>query len=73
MSCRVGITTDVARRKREWQNKYPGMYGWAVLARGLTRTAAQERENQEAKARGCISSGGGRDAGGSWSVYFFRY
>ena len=72
MKCRVGITTDVARRKNEHKAKYPTLKNWNILASGLTRKQAQDLEDKEA-AKGCDASAGGRDAGGSWSVYKFNY
>ena len=72
MACRVGITTNLARRRSEHERDYPNLYNWTILDSGLTREKAQEIENQE-KAKGCEASGGVRDADGSWSVYRFNY
>ena len=72
MACRVGITTNLARRQSEYERDYPNLYNWTILGSGLTKEQAQEIENRE-KAKGYEASGSGRDADGSWSVYRFRY
>ena len=75
MACRVGMTTDPERRRKEWQARYPSLRHWSILASGLTRTEAQKREEDEAKKRGCTQSGGGDDPDKpkARSVYYFEY
>ena len=74
MACRVGITTNPERRKKEWQQEYPHLWDWTIIAKYGTKSAAQARENQEAKRRGCASSpGGGGPEVATWHVYFFRH
>lgn len=74
MACRVGITTDPDRRKKEWEQEYPYLRDWTIIAKFQTKSAAQARENQEAKRLGCNSSpGGGGPEEATWFVYYFRH
>ena len=74
MACRVGITTDPDRRKKEWQKEYPNLWDWQILGVHSTKSAAQEQETAEAKRRGCDSSpGGGGPERATWHVYYFQY
>ena len=74
MPCRVGITTNPERRKKEWQDEHPGLYDWEIIATYTNKSAAQERETREARSRGCKSgSGGGGPEYATWYVYYFRY
>ncbi len=74
MSCRVGITTDPDRRKKEWENQHPTLRNWKILSKHDSKTKAQSRENQEARNRGCVSgSGGGGPEYATWYVYYFEY
>lgn len=74
MGCRVGITTDPDRRKREWQQEYPNLWDWKLLAEYATKSAAQARENEEAARRSCDSGyGGPGDEYDTWHVYYFRF
>ena len=59
MACRVGITTDPARRKEEWKRRYPSLRKWRILSTHSTKRAAQERERLEARERGCRAHHGG--------------
>ena len=76
MPCRVGMTTDPTARRKFWENKHPTLKNWRILASDLSRQMAQQRENREARERGCQASGGGDDPdkpGARWSVYCFEY
>lgn len=75
MPCRVGMTTDPARRKKEWESEYPNLHDWEILYDGLSKEKAQEKETEEASARGCVAEPGGRESEDNkkWSVYYFKY
>ena len=75
MPCQVGITTDLNRRKGEWENVVVGLRNWREISRHRTRAAAQAREIREATARNCNYGVGGRDPDGNptWYVYAFTY
>ena len=74
MACRVGITTDPERRKKEWQQKHPDLRNWIILGTHSTKSAAQAQENAEAKRRGCVSNPGGAGPEYAvWHVYYFEY
>ena len=74
MACQVGITTDLERRKNEWKRERPSLKNWTHISTHYTKTAAQARENTEAKARGCNSGAGGAGAeNDTWYVYYFEY
>lgn len=69
MACRIGISTTPQERIDHWK-RVEGHTHSAILASGLSFSAAQQRETQEAKVRGCTSHPGGVDNGRSdWSVY----
>ena len=75
MPCRIGITTDPARREREWRRRYPGLR-WRKLRSGLTRAQAQQQENQLAVQAGCQAHAGGSKAENPntlYTVYRFDY
>lgn len=74
MACRVGITTDLDRRKAEWKQEYPNLRNWKIENEYETKTEAQAEENRIAKKRGCKSSpGGDGDEHATWYVYSFEY
>ena len=75
MACRVGITTNPARRKKEWEEEHSTLRNWRILHRDLTRKQAQQLETEEAKKFNCKSRQGGRypESGSSWFVYKFDY
>ena len=74
MACRIGITTDPERRKKQWQEKHPDLRDWKILGVHRTKSAAQAQETAEAKRRGCVSGpGGSGPAVATWHVYYFRY
>ena len=73
MPCRVGITTNPERRKREWASKLHGMRGWRILKSCTNRKQAQRLEREYAVKYGCKAYGGGNRAKGPWCVYKFEY
>ena len=73
MPCRVGITTDPARRRGEWENEVVGLSGWRILGTYPTRTEAQAHEDDYARKSGCLGHGGGAAASPPWYVYRFDY
>ena len=74
MPCQVGITTDPGRRRQEWERERPTLRNWRILSQHQTKTAAQQAENREARARGCNSGAGGDGPErAAWSVYYFDY
>ena len=74
MACRIGITTDEARRRGEWEAKYPSLRNWRALHHCTTKTEAQRLETSLARDQGCESSpGGDGPENGNWVVYRFDY
>ncbi len=74
MACRVGITTNPEERKKDWEKEYPGLKNWTIIARNLSYSDAQAKEDEYARKNGCISRPGGPDNGkNNWVVYKFDY
>ena len=73
MPCRVGITTQSAFRRTEWERKVIGLTNWRIIGTHNTRDAAQAQETIYARTHGCTAHGGGRQATGLWIVYRFDY
>lgn len=73
MPCRVGITTDPERRKKEWESQVVGLKNWRILGTHSTRKAAQDHEDRYARQHNCEAHHGGADASGPWHVYRFDY
>lgn len=75
MPCIIGMTTDLHRRKSEWEHQYRPLRNWRVYQSGLSRTAAQRLETQLATQYGCQSHHGGNDpeSPSSWAVYGFDH
>ena len=75
MPCRVGITTDPVRRKKEWESEYSSLRNWQTYGPYTTRQKAQEKENQLAVIYGCASHPGGREPDDSayWYAYKFDH
>ncbi|MEQ8336476.1 MAG: hypothetical protein RIA62_03975 [Cyclobacteriaceae bacterium] len=73
MPCRVGITTDPAKRKSYWESQVIGLKNWKILASYNAKSKALEHEKRYAERYGCKLSLGGVDGKGSWSVYRFEY
>lgn len=76
MTCRIGITTNLAARKKYWERKHGRLDGWTIIGTGLTKSQAQQLEIQKARDLRCRYGVGGDDPdspGATWSVYYFRY
>ena len=75
MTCRVGITTDLEKRKAYWESQHRTLRNWKILSGPhRTKAAAQAREDEEAERLGCVAHPGGPDVPGAmWYVYYFRY
>lgn len=72
MGCRVGITTRLADRKKEWEREYPRMRNWQQYGPFKNRKEAQEWEDRQT----CDKSGGGADPdtpGAKWYGYRFEF
>jgi len=73
MACKVGITTDPKRRKKEWQQKYPSLHNWKTHGQFDTKTKAQQAENEFAQSHGCEAHpGGGGKERAKWHLYSFE-
>lgn len=74
MGCRVGITTDPDRRKREHEGDYPSLRNWKILKEFNNKSAAQKYENEYAAHHGCDAHpGGAGEENDNWSVYRFDF
>ena len=74
MACRIGITTNPERRKREWKMRHQNLRNWKIIANGLSYSLAQQKEKKYAQRDGCIANPGGPNNGKrNWSVYYFNY
>ena len=74
MGCRIGITTDLERRKQEWLNDYPNMTGWETFAPFDSKENAQNWENTNFPE--CDKHPGGDDSddpNAEWSGYKFNF
>ena len=81
MPCRVGITRNPERRKREWESQVVGLRNWQEQYIG-SKSAAQSEENRRhndcskyERSRGkCHAHHGGGDPDNyKWYVYEFDY
>lgn len=80
MACRVGITVDLKRRKKEWEHELRllrrQMRDWEEIAEHPTRESAQKQEKHIAGDHGCEFGEGGDDPENKslpWYVYHFGY
>ena len=74
MPCRVGITTDPDRRKREWKFRHPTLKNWEIVSWHKTKSAAQQEEDALADFLDCVASpGGAGQEHADWCVYVFDY
>ena len=72
--CYVGMTMNLAQRKREHESDYGEIHKWEWHGPYFPKTAAQAAENQLADDLGCHSHWGGRgDELALWYVYSFEY
>lgn len=74
ITCRIGITMDPERRKKEWKQKYPTLRDWTILGVHKIKSAAQTQSTAEAKRLGCAynPSGAGPEVA-TWYVYYFQH
>ena len=69
MACRIGMSTNPQDRIDYWKGE-EGHTHSSILASGLTYQQALEREESEAKSKGCKYGPGGQYVSGAvWSVY----
>lgn len=69
MACRVGMSTDPQERIDYWKRE-EGHTHSEILANGLSYSAAQRREREEAERLRCRHHPGGVDnQRRNWSVY----
>ncbi len=69
----IGITTDLARRRTEWEDEFPDLFGWSVIAGPYnTQEEAQVAEEELASLLGCEAHFG-EEGEGEWYVYRFFY
>lgn len=79
MPCRVGITTNPKRRKREWERLVIKLRNWQLHGCYQNKDDAQEEEDRLVQAcfdRGktCYGDAGGGDPDDEgWTVYSFDY
>ncbi len=78
ISCRIGITTNLGRRKKEWIRRYKKegkiIKSWKVLSVHESKSSAQAVETREAKLQNCEAHPGGRDSEKEiWYVYKIEY
>ena len=63
ISCRIEITMDLERRKKEWTKDYleQGIVikNWIILSVHQSKSSAQKTETREAKKQNCIAHPGG--------------
>ena len=62
MACRIGISTNPARRITDWKAE-DGHTRSRIIASGLSYREAQDLEKGEAKRRRCYRGGGGNLGG----------
>ena len=75
MGCRVGITTDLKKRRQFWENKCIGFNNWHSYGH-FSREIAQRKETELAKRRGCVAHSGGSNPdnpNAKWYVCFFNF
>ncbi len=78
ISCRIGMTMNLERRKKEWERRYlkegKVIKNWVVLSTHKSKSSAQEVETTEAKKQNCEAHPGGRGSENAiWHVYKIEY
>ena len=74
MACRVGITTNLAQRKRYWRRQHPFLQNWQSEGPYSSKSAAQAREDELAFELDCEAHPGGAGPEyANWYVYYFEY
>ncbi len=76
--CRIGMTTNPERRKKEWTREYRkqgrNIISWNVLDTYESKSVAQAFETREAKNQNCEAHlGGRRPEKATWYVYKLEY
>ena len=78
ISCRIGMTTDLNRRKKEWEREYRkqgrNIISWNIITTYKSKSVAQEFETKEAKKQNCEANPGGKGPEKAiWYVYKLEY
>ena len=81
MPCRVGITTDLKKRKKYWEGRVYGLKNWQTHGRHWNKEDAQAEEDLRVENCSAFENRGecyGRAGGGDpdddcWTVYSFDY
>ena len=74
MPCRIGITTDPIRRRREWERRHPTLHNWQIYETYGSKSRAQADVIALARLYGCdFGIGGGGLEIATWYVYGFDY
>ena len=78
ISCRIGMTTNLNRRKKELERKYKKqgqhIISWNIIKTYKSKSAAQEFETKEAKKQNCEAHPGGKGhEKATWYVYKLEY
>ena len=71
---RVGITTRLEERKKEWERVYPDLHNWEVIRKCDTQDECQRYEDELCKELKADCYRGGRNViDKPWYVYRFSY
>lgn len=76
MACVIGMTTNLQRRKREWEAEYSSLRDWQIMGGPYAdRKTAQAVEDRLAQQHGCQAHHGGRDPDipNGWWIYGFNH
>ncbi len=78
ISCRIGMTTNPERRRKEWKRDYRkqgnNITSWSILNTYQSKTSAQKFETKEAKKQNCEANPGGKGPEKAiWYVYKLEY
>ena len=77
MPCQVGMTTNLQRRKQQWESKCSNLRNWQKLDGPIkSRQEAQKKEEQYARQYNCDSHAGGDEPdspSAQWYIYKFEH
>ena len=75
MACRIGITTDLIKRRQYWESQYPFSFRkWQVLKTCYSKSEAQHWETMLSKRYRCdYYPGGAGPENAIWYVYYFEH
>ena len=78
ISCRIGMTMDPNRRKKELERKCKkqgqNIISWNIIKTYKSKSSAQEFETKEAKKQNCEAHPGGRGPEkATWYIYKLEY